>query len=77
MNFTIEDLHVVRRMVDASGLINAFDGEQWIDLRVVMSQVIDVTIEQARVIAELEAALLEAREENRWLQAPANYHDGA
>jgi hypothetical protein len=64
-------------MVDASGIINGFDGEQWIDLRAVLREIINVTIEQARVIVELEAALQEVREENRWLQTPANYHDGA
>jgi hypothetical protein len=77
LHFTFEDLHVLKRMVEVSGIINAFDGQQWIDLRVVIGDVIDFTLAQADVIAELEAALKEAQEENRWLQTPANHHDGA
>lgn len=77
MNFTTEDLHVVQRMVSSGGLINAFDGEQWIDLRTVLLGLIEFTLNQARLVAELEAALKQAQEENHWLRTPANHHDGA
>lgn len=73
----IEDLHIVRQMVETGGLINAFDGSGWVDLRPVLLQVIDLVVAQASTIDELEALLSEAREENHWLRTPANHHDGA
>lgn len=43
--FSVEDLQRVKRMVEMAGLVKSFDREfGWVDLRSVMSAVIDQTV---------------------------------
>lgn len=43
--FSVDDLQRVKRMVEMAGLVKSFDREfGWVDLRSVMSAVIDQTV---------------------------------
>lgn len=45
MEYSIDDLNRLRRVISTAGLLRGFDGQVgWIDLRAVMTAVIDQTI---------------------------------
>ena len=52
--YSLDDLRTIRELVAKSGLIKAYDGQNWIDLRLVMQDVIDYAVELNSVIAKLE-----------------------
>lgn len=52
--YSLDDLRTIRELVAKSGLIKAYDGRNWMDLRLVMQDVIDYAVELNSVIAKLE-----------------------
>lgn len=53
--YSLEDLRSVKELVATSGLIKVYDGREWVDLRMVMRDVLDYAIELRGTVAALQA----------------------
>lgn len=75
-NFTPDELRTIKNIVAKSGLIKAFDGVQWIDLRVVMQNVIDDALGLHVDLEKAQNELSASVERLERLTNPSEYHDG-
>ena len=57
MKFTTDELRTVKSLVAKSGLIKAFDGSNWIDLRIAMQNVVDDALELHTLLNDSMARL--------------------
>ena len=72
--YSDDDLTALKRIISTAGLIRAFDGADWIDLRKVMTEVINALLESRKKIEHLEIQKDELKAEVFRLSHPA-YHD--
>lgn len=75
MNFTLDDLAKLRRIVASAGLLKAFDGVQQIDLRLVVDNLISDAENMHGKIQALEDALYESNMRLKRITDPDTYHD--
>jgi hypothetical protein len=51
---TTEELRAKKRLIAAAGLIKVYDGQRWVDLRDVMTLIVDQTIELMNIVQKQE-----------------------